>query len=253
MVPLYVAALKGVPFVDADGQGRAVPELSTTLYAAGDIPTSPITMAANNGDSVVAYLNDPMDSHSAENIARYVSMAYGQLAAFCTWVVNREMILDKLVPDSTTLCMTIGKAFREAKGIQELSKTLADKVGVKELFLGTVSNIELKSEGGFDFGITTIEGTDAYAGKSVTIGFKNENILIRDETGKVKGTVPDLIIVVNLDPLEPLTNADTEVGQKVAVFGATAPANWFKSAMGFGCWKHILDKLGYTGDYVPVK
>jgi hypothetical protein len=60
-------------------------------------------------------------------------------------------------------------------------------------------------------------------------------------------------MVVNLDPLEPLTNADTEVGQKVAVFGATAPASWFKSPMGFGCWKHILDKLDYTGDYVPVK
>jgi len=126
-------------------------------------------------------------------------------------------------------------------------------VGVKELFLGTISNIELKSEGGFDFGVTTIEGTAAYAGQSVAISFKNENILIRDGTGKVIGTVPDLIMLVNLDPLEPLTNADTRVGQKVAVFGATAPANWFKTPMGFGCWKHILAKLGYPGDYVPVK
>jgi len=253
MVPLYVAALKGMPFVDADGQGRAVPELSTSLYAIGDIPTYPLTMAGHNGDSLVVYLNDPLDSHAAENIARYVSTAYGQRAAFCTWVVNRETILDKLVPDSITLCMTIGKAFREAAGVKELSQALVEKAGVEQLFQGTISNIELKSEGGFDFGITTIQGTGAYAGKSVAISFKNENILMRDETGKVTGTVPDLITLVNLDPLEPLTNADTEVGQEVAVFGATAPANWFKSPMGFGCWEHILDKLGYTGDYVPVK
>lgn len=253
MVPLYVAALKGVPFVDADGQGRAVPELSTSLYAIGDVPTYPLTMAGHNGDSVVVYLKDPLDSHAAENIARYVSTAYGQRAAFCTWVVNQEMILDKLVPDSTTLCLTTGKAFREARGIQGLCKILAEKVDVKELFLGTISNIELRSEGGFDFGVTTVEGTDAYTGKSVAISFKNENILIRDETGKVIGTAPDLIMVVNLDPLEPLTNADTEVGQQVAVFGATASANWFKSPMGFDCWEHILDKLDYTGGYVPVK
>ena len=253
MVPLYVAALKGVPFVDADGQGRAVPELSTSLYAAGDIPTYPLTMAGHNGDAMVVYLHDPLDSQAAENIARYVSTAYGQRAAFCTWVVNRETILDKLVPDSTTLCLTIGQAFRKARRIQDLSQTLAEKVGVKELFLGTISNIELKSEGGFDFGVTTIEGTAAYAGQSVAISFKNENILIRDGTGKVIGTVPDLIMLVNLDPLEPLTNADTRVGQKVAVFGATAPTNWFKTPMGFGCWKHILAKLGYPGDYVPVK
>ena len=60
-------------------------------------------------------------------------------------------------------------------------------------------------------------------------------------------------MVVNLDPLEPLTNVDPEVDQKVAAFGTTASANWFKSPMGFGCWKHILDKLDYTGDYVSVK
>jgi len=58
------------------------------------------------------------------------------------------------------------------------------------------------------------------------------------QKGKVIGTVPD---------------SDTEVDQKVAVFGTTASANWFKSPMGFGCWKHILDKLDYTWDYVPVK
>jgi hypothetical protein len=253
MVPLYVAALKGVPFVDADGQGRAVPELPTSLYAIGDIPAHPLTMAGHNGDAVVVYLHDPLDSHAAENIARYVSTAYGQRAAFCTWVVSREMIVDKLVPDSVTLCLTIGQAFREATGVQELSQTLAEKVGVKELFWGTISNIELKSERGFDFGVTTIQGTDAYAGKSVAISFQNENILMRDETGKVTGTVPDLIMMVHLDPLEPLTNADTEVGQEVAVFGATASPNWFKSPMGFGCWKHVLDRLDYTGDYVPVK
>jgi len=253
MVPLYVAALEGVSFVDADGNGRAVPELGADLYAVGDVPHSPITMASNNGDSVVVYLHDPLDHRSAENIARHISMAYGQMAAFCTYVVNRDMIVDKLVPGSMTLCMAIGEAFREADGFQELSEALEEEVGAKELFMGTISDVELKSEGGFDFGITHIDGTEAYAAKSVTIGFQNENMLLRSDSGQVMVTVPDLITLVDVETLEPLTNADTRTGQHVAVFGATAPANWLKRPMGFECWKHILEKFDYDGDYVPVK
>jgi len=252
MVPLYVAALKGVPFVDADGDGRAVPELSTCLYRIYGISLSPFTMAGSNGDSIVAYLNDPLDHKAAENIARHISMAYGQRAGFCGIAANRDEI-EKLVPDSISLCMAVGKVFRESNDIETLSKALESEVDAKELFVGTISNIELGTEGGFDFGITYIDGTEAYAGKSVSIGFKNENMILKDGSGKVLGTVPDLVTLVDLDTLEPLTNADTKEGQNVAVFGATAPANWFKSPMGFGCWEHILDKFDYHGDYVPVK
>jgi len=194
-----------------------------------------------------------MDHHAAENIARHVSMAYGQLAAFCAYVVKREMIEDGLAPGTMTLCMAVGKAFREAGGVDALSGALADEIGARELFVGRISQIELKTEGGFDFGITHIDGTEAHAGKSVGIGFKNENILMRDQSGKVMATVPDLITLVDVEMLTPLTNADTREGQRVAVYGATASANWFKTPMGFDCWKHILHKFDYDGGYVPVK
>jgi len=253
IVSFYVAALKGIPVLDADGNGRAVPELATDLYAVSNVAHSPITMASSTGDSMVAYVGDPMDHRAAENIARHVCMAYGQRAAFCTCVVNREMIVDRLVPGSMTLCMAVGKAFREAEGIEQLSKALEDEVGAKELFVGNISSIELKSERGFDFGITHIDGTDDYADTSISIGFKNENMLLRERSGKVMATVPDLITLANLDTLEPLTNADTKKGQNVAVFGVRAPENWLKTPKGYACWHHILDKLGYVGGYVPVK
>ncbi len=252
MVPLYVAALEGVPFVDADAQGRAVPELETSLYQISGVSHSPFTMAGSNGDSIVAYLNDPMDYTAAENIARHISMAYGQLAAFCGLAASRDEV-GKLVPDSISLCMAVGKAFRESTDFEALSNALESEVGVKELFVGGIADIELRTEGGFDFGITYIDGREAYAGKSVSIGFKNENMILKDGSGKVLGTVPDLITLVSLDTLEPLTNADTEKGQNAAVFGLTAPENWLKTPKGYECWHSILEKLGYVGDYVPVK
>ncbi len=252
MVPLYVAALEGVPFVDADAQGRAVPELETSLYQIYGISHSPFTMAGSNGDSIVAYLNDPMDYTAAENIARYISMAYGQLAAFCGLPASRDQI-GKLVPGAISLCMTIGQAFREAKEIDSLSQALGAEVGVKQLFVGHITDIELRSEGGFDFGITYIKGTGHYEGESRTIDFKNENMLLKDAAGEVLGTVPDLITLVDLDALEPLTNADTRKGQNVVVFGLTAPQSWLDTPRGYECWHRILDKLGYDGPYVPVR
>lgn len=253
MVPLYVAALEGVPFVDADGNGRAVPELATGLYPAGGIPESPMTMAARNGDTVIIHLKNELDHESAESIARHICMAYGQVAAFSTWVVNREMIVDKLVPGSVSRCMTVGRAFREATGLDGLSKALEEDIGAKRLFAGKISRIELKTEGGFDFGTTHLAGTGEWAGQSMSIDFKNENMLLRDQAGRVVATVPDLITLVEMGTMSPLTNADTAEGQTVAVFGATAPENWFKSSAGFDSFGHILAKLGYEGGYIPVQ
>jgi len=252
MVPLYVAALKGVRFVDADGNGRAVPELGVDLHAAAEVPLAPIVMAAQNGDSAVINLFDPHDHRAAENVARHICMAYGQLAAFSTFVVNRETIVERLAPGTMTLCATIGQAFREASGLTELAENLGQAVGARELFVGTISGVELSSEGGFDLGFTHIDGTGVYAGESVSMGFKNENMLVRDGSGKVVATVPDVMTIVDREALKPLTNADTEKGQNVAVFGATAMKNWFRSPKGVSNWKPILARFGYEGDYVPV-
>ncbi|HJX37003.1 MAG TPA: DUF917 domain-containing protein, partial [Anaerolineae bacterium] len=252
MVPLYVAALEGVPFVDADDNGRAVPELETCLLHIYGVSHSPFTMAGANGDTIVAYLNDPMDYRAAENIARHVSMAYGQLAAFCGLAATRDQIA-KLVPGSISLCLAVGKDFRESPDYQTLSQALLKSVDCSQLFVGRITGIQLRTEGGFDSGTTFIEGTGEYVGESRSIDFKNENMILKGSSGQILGTVPDLITLVDLDTLHPLTNADTREGQQVAVFGLTAPEGWLRTPAGYECWHSILEKLGYVGPYVPVK
>jgi|GEM_PF-3039875 len=97
-----------------------------------------------------------------------------------------------------------------------------------------------------------VKGINSYQGKILNVSVKNENILARDGSGKAVVTVPDLICLVDLDTMMPLTNAETKEGQNVVVFGVTAPAKWHEDPMGFGCWKHILKKLDYDGEYVPA-
>ena len=254
IVPMYVAALKGIPFMDADGNGRAVPELNTGLYPAYNIPPHPLVLANSEGDSVVAYLSDPMDHKAAETIARQLAVGWGMLAAFSTWIVSKYQILNNLAPRTITKSEEIGKIFRELKekggGVETLSKKLAD-IGSKELFVRTITKLEFKTEGGFDFGTTRVTGEGKYEGKTMTIDFKNENIIARVD-GEIIAMVPDLISLVDIEKMEPVTNADTAERQKVVVYGTPAPENWKKVPEGFTCWKHILEKLGYTGDYIPL-
>lgn len=252
MVPMFISILKGIPFVDGDGNGRAVPELSTGLYPIHDIPPVPLVLAAQNGDTVIAYLKDPKDQQSAENIARHISMAYGMSAAFCTWVVNGQEITNKLAPGSITQSQKIGEAISLAKKDgSDIMEILEKEVKCRKLCSGMVKEVELKTEGGFDFGTTIIDGLGESGNTTYYIDFKNENLLVRDHSGKVLITVPDLICMINLDTLEPLTNAEIEKGMRVAIYGVPAPENWWKVEEGFTCWKHILEKVGYTAG--PVR
>lgn len=248
ITPLYVASCKNVPVVDADGNGRAVPELATGLYPIYRIPASPLVIASNAGDVIVVYLADPLDTATAETIARNAAVSFGERAAFSTWLVNMATIKKCLVPNSVSGAEKIGKVIREAKASgKDVVKEVIDITGGKELIRGKIQKIEMRTTGGFDFGRTAIEGTTNYRGKILVIDSKNENMIAwQDERPVIM--VPDLITIMTVRG-EPLSNADTKEDMEVAVIGIPAPEPWMRTSDGFNCWKHILAKLGYQGSY----
>ena len=80
ITPFYVASKKNIPVIDADGNGRAVPELATGLYPIYKIPTSPLVIANKAGDIIVAYLANPTDTTAAETIARTAAVSFGTVS-----------------------------------------------------------------------------------------------------------------------------------------------------------------------------
>ena len=249
LTPLYVASHKNVPVVDADGNGRAVPELATGLYPIYKIPTSPLVVANKAGDIIVAYLADPLDTAAAETIARTAAVSFGMLAAFSTWIVSIATIKKCLVTNSISKVGEIGKAIREARASgKDAVKEVVTVTGGKELFRGKIQKIEVRTAEGFDFGRTTIEGMADYKGKTFVIDSKNENMLAWQE-GKPVIMVPDLITMITTKG-EPLNNADTKEGMEIAIIGIHAPEPWLRTPGGFDCWKPILVKLGYKGGFI---
>ncbi|NLS44221.1 MAG: DUF917 domain-containing protein [Firmicutes bacterium] len=254
MVPMYVAIKKGIPFIDGDGNGRAVPELSTGLQPIHDVLPFPLVVAGGNGDVVGIFLKDHRDHASAENLARHVSMAKGMAAAFCTWLATGEDIINKLAPNTITESRRIGEAFVNAKAKNlDLEKEISKVKTCKKLCQGEITDIRTKTEGGFDFGTTLLRGSGNYAGQKFSVDFKNENVIIRDGSGDVLLTVPDMICMVNTETLEPLTNADIHKGMTISLYGTSATENWWKNDEGFNNWRHILTRIGYKGGVVKFK
>ena len=227
--------------------GAPFPEMGTGLFPLGAIPPVPLVMAARNGDSVTIRLGDPSDYGNVENVARALAVAYGMVAAFSTWPVDRQAIESKLDVGGVSKALAVGRALSAASDIEGLATAMQQAAGAKLVTSGVIKAIEVKTEGGFDYG-TTFVSSDG-PGPSLWIDFKNENMLARAESGEVIDTVPDIIAIVNTDTMEPLSNAETAEGQKVAVFVCRAPQAWYANSGGFDCWKGILGKLGYEGPY----
>lgn len=251
MVPIYVALKKGIPFIDGDGNGRAVPELSTGLQPIHNVLPFPLVVSGGNGDTVVVFIKDHKNHESAENLARHVSMANGMSAAFCTWLATGDDIINKLASNTITESMRIGEAIVNARDDNlNLENEISKIKECKEVCQGEITDIQLNTEGGFDFGTTFIKGSGEYIDKSFTIDFKNENLVIKDEQNKVLLTVPDMLCMVNTETYEPVTNADIEIGMNISIYATSATENWWKNDEGFNNWRHILTKVGYDGGVV---
>ncbi len=251
-MPMLVSILldedpkKRLAIIDADGCGRAVPELSTSLNSARGFLPCPMGLGSYEGDKLIAY---PTSNAQAETIARNLSAAFGMQVGLSSWAMRREDMYDNLVPNSITNCQSIGrillKAMEEKTDIVgEIGKTMEIRMACR----GKITKIDLKMENGFDYGTTTIEGID---GRCYFIDFQNENLLMRDKEGKVYLTVPELICVLQEDTCLPLTNAETREGMEVLVSFMPAYRQWWNEDKGaYRCWDHLLKDISYRGKMV---
>ncbi|MCL1895004.1 MAG: DUF917 domain-containing protein [Clostridiales bacterium] len=258
-VPMMVAILsdkdpaRRVRFLDVDGNGRAVPELNTSLNSARGFPPYPIGLGTALEDMIIAY---PTTDKSAETIARQLCMAYGMKIGFSTWGMSVKELEGNAVVGAVSLCLETGKAIRMAKeagrspfeAICEQMPALEMKRAIR----GKITDIRTETKDGFDVGSTMVK--DDATQETFTIDFQNENLLIRDAAGKVYITVPELISIVTTEKntvgeiCAPLTNADTEVGMEVEIVVSPAhPYWWAEDKKANECWASVLERVDYSG------
>lgn len=241
--PMLAAVQRGIPIVDGDPCGRAVPQVDMTTFFLGGLPISPFALTTEDGVRVILQTEKPSD---IERIARAITAELqGVSATSCHAMTGREL-KRLIIPGTTTLVERIGGIIRlyQREG-KDPAETIAARFDGRLLGRGRVASVETETRGGFDFGVVRVEGE-----LPITVTFQNEN-MIAARGGKLLAMVPDLVCAVSAEGT-PLTNADMQQGMQVSYLGFKA-AGQLRTAGVFDLFRPILKALGYTAGFVPIE
>jgi len=246
--PLVTGARLGIPVVDGDYAGRAVPEEMQGTPYLYDKRGWPFTSVDRWGN--VCIVKEACNLHMMERIGKMLSVAaYGdcQMAAYL--LIGQEMkeiVVRDTLTKSLELCRTIRQA-RE-RGEDPVLASL-EFTGGWLLFEGEVVKKEWEDREGYMFGTTYIEGKGEFKGHTFKVWFKNENhVSWLDDEPFV--TSPDLVVIVDRKSGEGITNTLLDAGQEVAVIGIKG-LEAFRSERGLGGAGPRY--FGFDIDYVPIE
>lgn len=223
IVPFAVAAKRGLPIVDADGMGRAFPELQMVTFAVHGIPTSPLSVANEHGEY---HIVKARNNKAAEDAARQLVVQMGAAVGLSCYPMFGKDVKRTAVHGTISLAHGIGKAIsdgrRNGDPFNELQAYLKsteyyNKCGI--LFSGKIGDLDRKVEGGFTVGKCTIVG-EHNSSDQLTIDFRNE-FLCAALNGVTKCIVPDLICIIDAESAEPITTEGLRYGQRVKVMGVS--------------------------------
>ena len=246
--PLVTGARLGMPVVDGDYAGRAIPEeIQGTPYLY-DKHSWPFTSVDKWGNvAIVKYAVNPS---MLERIGKMLGVAaYGGTTMAATPLPAREM-KEILVRGTLTKCLAIGRAMRDAREKGEDPIDAALKVtGGWRLFEGVVSGKEWEDRGGYMFGTNHIKGTGDYEGQTLDVWFKNENH-VSWLNGKPWICSPDLITLVYRESGEGTTSTLIKKGDEVVAVGMKG-LQAFRSEKGLaGAGPRYF---GFDIEYVPIE
>lgn len=225
MIPLIVGARLGLPVVDADGMGRAFPELQMETFGVYGVPGSPMAIGGERGETTV--IDTGADNRRMEWLARGVTIRLGGVAHIAEYSMSGADVKRTAVPRTLSLALTVGRTIREARSRNEdpvaaLATALRSTPyqHLRVLFRGKVSDVERRTEAGFARGRAAAVSFDG--AHKLEIVFQNENLMATVD-GEVRCLVPDLICVLESSTAEPITTETLRYGQRVTVVGISTP------------------------------
>ncbi len=225
MFPLALSAISGLPVLDADGIGRAVPQLEMTTFSIYGVPATPALIMDDSGNVVTV---EAVDDRTAEELCRVVTGAMGSMAFAAMYPMTGAQARRVAVKRTLTQTLEIGRCIRQARdGVGDVFEALTGYLGSWDgrlatiLFDGKITDIVHETRDSWHWGQATIQ---ALSGPDeCTIEIRNEYLVAR-VNGRPVALVPDLIAILDRESGEPLTAEMLAYGQRVKVLGYAADA-----------------------------
>ena len=243
----YPAAMLGLPVVDADPVGRAVPEIEHSLFKVHGLPIAPQAVTNEIGDTVV--VTSVANDQRAEALVRALAVASRNLVWVADHALPWALVRPAVVEGALSLARQVGEALRRARERgEDAAAAAAAASGGRVVFRGRVTSFAWEERDGFTWGELELAGESADAGSTYRVWSKNENLLAwRDGVPDI--TAPDLICCF-AETGEPVTNPHHQPGAAVAVVGVPAAPQWRTPA---GVATLGPRHFGFDLDFVPFE
>ncbi|NIB40930.1 DUF917 domain-containing protein [Pseudomaricurvus alkylphenolicus] len=225
LIPIAAAAQRNLPVIDADGMGRALPEMQMVTFSIYGVKGTPMAVVDEFGDSVVI---NARNSSAAERLVRNVSQAMGGACVSAEHMMDGATAKQVSVPGTLDLCRQVGAAIHRHRGnpsafLQDLEGIMGGSIygTTRVLSEGKVVDVRRKIEGGFNIGEIVLEPFGDPE-NPVVIQFRNE-YLTAEQGGRQLAMVPDLICAIDADTALPVTAESVRFGQRMIFVGVGAP------------------------------
>ncbi|RCW40666.1 MULTISPECIES: DUF917 domain-containing protein [unclassified Halanaerobium] len=199
--------------LDGDYVGRAIPEILQTTPALDNKKIWPISSVDEWGN--VSIIKDSINFRIVERIGKLISAAAYGLAGQAGFILSGKEMKKYIVKNSLSKCYKVGKLIRES---DNPISSLIDELNGWKLGKGKITKLDDEDKDGYYWGTTHIKGTDKFKNDEFKIWFKNENHICY-KNDKVIATSPDIIVLLNTDTGEPVTNGELNIGDSVTIIG----------------------------------
>jgi len=221
ILPLTVAALAGLPVVDADSMGRAYPEAQMTSFSVAGLDCAPMAMADIRNNEIIIKQSDSWKW--MERLSRKICTEMGSTASTCKAPRTGREVKDHGVLYTTSKAIALGTALLQARAEHsDPVKAIIDECDGLRIFTGKISDVERRTTEGFLKGRARLDGLDEDHGKKFVLDFQNEySVGYLDDEPVVM--TPDLICVVDSINGDGIATETIRYGQRVTVIALPSP------------------------------
>jgi len=216
IVMLTAGARLGLPVIDGDGAGRAVPEAQMTSLVGHDLPLSPMNMLDLDGNLVII---EKESNLFADLLGRFmVTRTKGMVASVSSPITGRDAKL-AVVPETISQAVELGKFCDALSGTAlERLDQLSVFLDAVPLFWGEVVRVDGDNAKGHYYARVELSGEGRYAGSSFRIAIKNETMAGWRNDQPVC-IFPDLLMMISPDTLDGVMSASIAEGKEMLIIG----------------------------------
>lgn len=222
LVPALAAGALGLPVVDGDLMGRALPRLDQFTLALDAHPACPFAVVGPAGDTVLV---PSCAARAVDPLVRANLAAMGGTAALAVHPVTARTLRGSGIPGTLTACLRLGERYLAARGAP--AQELSARIGARLLCAGGIDEIQPRR--GATTGSVTLH--DHASGAVVRVDLLDELLAVTVD-GETVAATPEIIVAVDPAGHAPLRSDQLRVGRTVLMLRLPALHHWPPEAAG---------------------